>query len=199
MQGTRRIGFKQFLAAVEQLAVEKGMQKGAPRSRPASSASHSCRAWLAPDGLLLQPLQQQARQGPPSCPPSVATWLLWCSRAEELLAQIARCPGPSINGALTPEQTAVPFGPRRALSGAAAEAAAAGLQEQPEADAAPAVPAELAVPAEPTLPAEAARLDDSAADLPAGQQAEATPAGERPQDETAARDAAEAASGIGKL
>lgn len=29
LQGSRRIGFRQFLAAIEQLAVEKGTQKGA--------------------------------------------------------------------------------------------------------------------------------------------------------------------------
>ncbi|KAL4440442.1 hypothetical protein ABPG75_003443 [Micractinium tetrahymenae] len=130
--GARRIGFKQFLEAMEQLAVEKGVQK------------------------------------------------------EELLAQIACCPGPSINGALTPEQTAVPFGSRRASAAAsppAADGSGACVQEQPAA---------------PAAPAAAALLDDSAADLAADTEA-VTLAEEGQEEGSPAGDAAEAADGMSKL
>lgn len=131
---------------------------------------------------LPSPLLKQAL---PSCL-SVQLYQLAC--AEELFAKIARCPGPSINGALTPEQTAVPFGPRRVSSGAAADALAAAVQEPLEADEVSAVPAEaaqldnllsanIAEDQQTVLPAEAAQLEGA----------------------TETGDVAEAAAGVSKL
>jgi hypothetical protein len=92
VQGSRKLGFRQFLAALEQLAQEKGVPAGALRRPPWTRLHPACmgpamqvaRQLLA--GSRLKKLTRQCLHHPH---PFVA---------EELCAQVAGCVGPRLNG-----------------------------------------------------------------------------------------------------